>query len=1032
MLKHPQLTLQRLERCLNHEIRPRLYQERTPLEVAVYQGQDPIPHAEAVRREFRPVPLGFRWGPAWSTAWFRLRGTIPAAFAGKEVVALIDTASEALVWDGDSPGQGLDTNRDDYLLTESAAGGEPVELYVEAAGNHLFGISAMGAQDGLARIPEPFELRQAHLAWRDRDYWDLYHDFRVLLDLLKALPESDPRRAQLLYTLNESTNRLLTGEGPVSARQVLAPALALPARASAHQVSAIGHSHIDVAWRWPLRETIRKCSRTFSTVLRYMERYPDYKFGQSQPQLYAFTKEHYPKLYERIKQAVAAGRWEPVGAMWVEADCNLSSGESLVRQVLHGKRFFMEEFGVETDVLYLPDVFGYSAALPQILKKARVNYFMTQKISWNQFNRFPHHTFLWQGIDGTRVFSHFLPADTYNSLYTPSELRLGESRFLDSDRAHRWLYLFGYGDGGGGPTQEMLEAAKRLKDLDGVPRVEQEFARDFFHKAEAEAKDLPVWVGELYLELHRGTYTTQAYNKKMNRRCELLLRDAEFFASLRPGAFQNYPAAALDRCWKLVLLNQFHDVIPGSSIGWVYEDSRRQYAEVEQTAEQIIGDALTELAAEVDTSGRDQPVIVWNSLSRAHYGTVQVPVGDQTPQSVVDPDGFRFPVQIVTEEGQRYALFVGEAPPYGYAVYNFSDQPVEDVPRTGVTGTERSLENGLLRVELDDRGLLTSVLDKRYDRQVLVPGQPANVLQLFDDRPNNWDAWDIDAFYAETGRDLTEVESIRVVETGPVRGAIEVVRRFGNSLVRQTIRLVAHSTRIDFVTEVDWHEQSKLLKVAFPVQINANQASFEIQYGHVQRPTHRNTSWDLARFEVVGHKWADLCEGDYGVALLNDCKYGHDVQGNTLRLSLLRAPNEPDPNADRGQHRFTYALYPHRGGVRFGGVVAEAYRLNVPLRATPVTSHPGQRPPEHSFFTLDSGDVFLEVIKRAEKEDALVLRLYEGHNTRGTVTLTTSLPVRQAFLTDLMEDPIQELPVEEGKIRIPVNPFEIVTLLLRG
>ncbi|MDH7570868.1 MAG: glycoside hydrolase family 38 C-terminal domain-containing protein, partial [Armatimonadota bacterium] len=681
--------------------------------------------------------------------------------------------------------------------------------------------------------------------------------------------------------------------------------------------------HIDVAWLWPLRETVRKCSRTFATALRYMQKYPEYRFGQSQPQLYAFTREHYPALYQRIKEAVQAGRWEPVGAMWVEADCNIPSGESLVRQVLHGKRFFMEEFGVETEILYLPDVFGYSAALPQILKKSRVHYFMTQKISWNQFNKFPHHTFWWEGLDGTRIFSHFLPADTYNGVFTPEELRRAERNFRDSDRASSWLYLFGYGDGGGGPTAEMLEAAKRVKDLDGVPRVEQEFARDFFRRAAAEAKDLPVWVGELYLELHRGTYTTQAHNKRMNRRCEFLLRDAEFLSAIRPGGLSGYPREALDRCWKLVLLNQFHDVIPGSSIGWVYEDSRRQYDEVARTGHSIVEDALKALSASIDAAGLSHPVVVWNTLSRPGREVVSYPLEEHAPGSVVSARGERWPVQVVEGEDGRRALFVAEVPPCGYAVYDLSSAEAGGSEFDSVTVGDGYLENGVLRVEWDGRGLLTRVFDKRCGREVLAAGAAANLFQLFDDRPNNWDAWDVDVFYAETGRDLTEVAGIRIVERGPVRGAVEFCRHFGNSSIRQVMRLSSGSARLDFVTEVEWHESNALLKVAFPVAINASRATYEIQYGHVERPTHINTSWDMARFEVVGHKWADLSEGDYGVALLNDCKYGYDVRGNVLRLSLLRAPKNPDPNADMGRHLFTYALYPHPGDVRLGAVVAE-------------------------------------------------------------------------------------------------------------
>ncbi|MGH9079865.1 MAG: alpha-mannosidase, partial [Acidimicrobiales bacterium] len=743
-------------------------------------------------------------------------------------------------------------------------------------------------------------------------------------------------------------------------------------------------------------------------------------------------------LWERLKARIAEGRIEPTGSMWVEADCNIPSGESLVRQIIHGKRFYLEEFGLETDDVWLPDVFGYSAALPQIMRLGGVNRFLTQKLSWNQYNDMPHHSFYWEGIDGSRVFTHFPPADTYGGQVTVGELRHSVKNFRDHEHSGRSLYLFGHSDGGGGPTDEMLESARRLADSEGMPKLTMEGPRAFFDQAESAIVDPAVWVGELYLEHHRGTYTTQGATKAGNRRGELALRDAELWASFAGG---HYPADELDEAWQTLLLHQFHDIIPGSGIHWVYEDTRRDHAEVIRRAESVTAGALAELTAGVDTGGTTHPTVVWNSLSRTRTGPVEttVPAGATAAR---DGSGHCTPLQWVAE---GRALFLATVPPCGFRVYDLvAAEPDHDRPPA--EAGSRHLQNEHLRIELDDNGLLSSVFDRSAGREVLTAGSRANLLQLHPDYPNFFDAWDIDAWYRDQVEDITTVDAIDVVETGPVRAAIRVTRSFGRSSIAQIIRLSAGSPVLEFCNEVDWHEENRLLKVAFPLAVRSPRATYEIQYGHVERPTHANTSWEAARFEVCAQRWADYSEPGYGAALLNDCKYGYDIRSDVLRLSLLRSPNWPDPEADRGVHRFTYQLFPHRGDLRTAGVIDAGYELNVPLRARPArpagSVEPGGRPApvepgtarpgrSGSFLSVDAPNVVVEVVKRSDDgSGALVVRLYEAWGGRGPATLSTPWPVARATRTDLLEREEAPVPCHGDQVDLELTPFQILTIKL--
>ena len=1038
MLKHPEITEGRIRKALS-SIEALIYPQREAIDLAAWHvGGEPVAPEVAFQADYQPFAVGDAWGPLWDTTWLRVRGVVPAAWAGHEVVVLARLTdqgwegftAEGLIYSGGVPVRALNINRSEIEVATAAKGCESFEFYIEAAAN-VSDTSKFANKAGQGPI---FKLAQAELATVDREAFGYYHDFMVASELMSALPANSQRRAELRYALNESLNQWdgLDPKTIGAARQALAGVLAKKNGDTVHQLSAIGHAHIDTAWLWPLRETIRKCARTFSTALDYMDRYPEYVFGCSQAQQYAWMKAYYPTIYQGIREKIERGQWEPIGSMWIEVDCNLASGESLIRQILHGKRFFKEELNFSTHDVWIPDVFGYSAALPQIFTGCGVDFFVTQKISWSQFNKFPHHTFLWEGIDGTQIFTHFPPADTYNATMDAKTLTFNVENFKEHGRATRSLYVYGFGDGGGGPSIQMLEHARRMRDLDGLPKVQLEKVTDFAAKVKEDAIDLPVWVGELYLELHRGTYTTQGRNKRGNRKSEFLLRDAEFFDALSSvlapdrvetavnpdraiydvtglNATDNHcHARALERAWRLVLLNQFHDIIPGSSIGWVYEDSTRDYQTISELGESVVASSLAAVDALIDTAGFKEPVCINNTLNFERNEVIELASG---------------------------ALAKVCVPALGYKVVDFAE--LTQTQNQGWVSVQETvgeiiIENGLIRLTLGADGLIKSLCDcAAGGREVLAAAGEGNLFQIHPDEPNMWDAWDIDVHYKERVQDLRAVDRIEVVESHPLRAKVRIERSFGKSRIVQDVIVVADSKRVDFVTEIEWQETHKLLKVAFPVNVLSSRATYEIQFGHVERPTHYNTSWDLARFEVCAQKWADLSEADYGVALLNDCKYGYDIYRNVMRLSLLRSSTAPDPTADRGHHVFTYALLPHEGDLRQGRVIEEAYQLNVPLRLDPLSMHPGTLPLEHSFFETDRPGVIIESVKVAEDGQGIVVRLYEAYGSRGPVRLTANLPVQTATRTDMLENAIEPLLMQDGSVALELRPFEIVTLRLK-
>ncbi|MHC4915465.1 MAG: alpha-mannosidase [Planctomycetota bacterium] len=1008
-------------------LRPLVYAESLPVEDLgwrITKKREKV--AAAMRARYRRVRPPLEWGREPETAWLRLRFRIPRAWRGSRVELRLRVEGEGVVFHRGGPLQGLDDNRDEVLLARRCRGGERYDLFLEA-----------GSAGRSGRL-EPRCFRYAELVRVSEPVRDAYYDCDALCQLACVLSATSARRGRVIAALNDVFNDcpLSGGEDELSrwarsARKRLAPVLAAGNAPGAQEIWLAGHSHIDVAWKWTLAETIRKCSRTFSTALKYLEMYPHYTFSQSQPQLYEYTRKHYPGLYRRVKGAIRSGRWEAVGAMWVEPDCNITGGEGMIRQILHGRRYWREEFGVDSNVAWLPDAFGFAGNLPQIFAKAGLKYFHTNKLNISMRNWFPFASFWWKGIDGSRVLAHLgSKTEPFCPSCSARELR-DEARVLAArDQVGRpGLLPYGWGDGGGGADREMIEFAARCGDLQGLPKTRACRVDEFFRMLERNSSDLPTWTGELYYEEHRGTYTSQAKTKLQNRKSELGLRESEILASLAHAAGAKYPEEKLDRAWKLTLLNHFHDILPGSSIKEVYEDSDRQYAEVLATTEKITGAGLRSLAARLDRSGPGRPLVVFNPLGWARGGVVEIDA-PKGPVAVESESGEELPVQRV---GKRLLVAARELPSMGAAVWRaFKRRP----RRRGGTlkVSTRLLENDLVRVRLDARGLLSSVFDKRSGRELLPRGERANVLQLFEDRPTGADAWNIDHGTLECAEEITALESARVVERGPVRVAVRLVRRFGKSRVEQDLRLAAGSAAVEFATRVSWRESEKLLKAAFPLDVHSERFSSEIQFGAVERPTTRNTSWERAKFEVCAHRWTDLSEPDFGASLLNDCKYGCDCDGNVLRITLLKAASNPDPTADRGEHEFAYALLPHAGTWREALTVRAGLEMNVPTRTLFAPRGRGGLDRSHSFFSVDAGNVIIETVKRAERSDALTVRLYEAHGSRARVVLRTSLPVRSFAETDLMEENPKRLRFRrEGggvEVQLSFGPFEIKTLVL--
>lgn len=993
------------------------YRARSPLMVSMWDvPEEPVPFAEVINRPFRPIKFPQPWGPAWATTWFHAMGQVPTEWRtrgklpeGTSLEVIID-----LGFTQNRPGfqcEGLVFSSDGTILS-SVAPRRPhieiddatvnVDLYIEAAANpdvaSEFDFDAeplhpVGRDDFGERL---YTARAIDFALRDIAVWELLQDMRALDGLMRQLPAHAPRRHQLRAALMQACDAFDT-QNPAAtaadARAALQPALSAPAAASAHRIYATGNAHIDSAWLWPIRETIRKCARTFSGALALMDEHPEYVFAVSSAQQLQWMKDFYPQIFEGIRARAHEGRFIPVGGMWIEPDMNLPSGESIVRQFLEGKRFFLDEFGIETREAWVPDTFGYSAALPQLIRAAGNDWFLTQKISWNQTNRFPHSTFSWEGIDGSTILTHFPPAETYFGELIAEDLARAERNHGEHSIASMSLIPFGFGDGGGGPTREMLAAAARTADLEGSPRVQIASPQTFFEDLETELSDappLPVWTGELYLELHRGTYTTQQPIKRGNRRSESLLRAAELWATTA-AVYEGYtyPYEQLQSVWRRVLLNQFHDILPGSSITWVHREAAEAYEQIVSELEQLIDDAVLAVVGE-----GEEPLVV-NATPFTRFGVAPM------------------------------------------AIASYADKPVRTSFAAQVSLTESDdgwiLENQHVTVEIDGRGLIVSLVDRATGREAIAPGGVAGLLQLHRDLPNEWNAWDLEFFYRSSGVDIDSVAEIGAsITVDQQRASVTVHRSFGASQVTQQLHLLGDSEGVELLTRVDWHERDHILKLSYDLDVLAETSEAETQFGHVKRPTHTNTSWDQARFEISAHRWIRVGEPGYGVSIANHTTYGHDVTRvhagvdatfTRVRQSLLRGPGWPDPTSDIGEHYFRSFLRPNAS---VADAVRDGYSVNDESRA--VTGAHAVQP----LVTSSNPMVVVDAVKLAEDRSGdVIVRLYEAEGARQSAEISFGFEVAEVVETDLLERRVDRAVVTDASgnaVSVTLRPFKLATL----
>ena len=991
------LVEKRIERELWERVLPLVHVDRRPLTIEAGPDLD----------DLAPFDVGSSWGAPWATTWFRLSGEIPPEWAGRRVEAVIDLGfhpraagfqCEALVVemmaDGSfRPLQGIHPRRTNYAVDPVAG---PVVLHLEAASNPSFPgytPSHLGSLD-TAGNRLLYRFRRASLVVVDPAAEALAYDIEVLDGVMRTLASSDPRRARLQRTIAETLDRI---PDIAAAQRVIAPAMAEDfGDAVRHRSVAIGHAHIDTAWLWPLRETVRKVTRTFSSAAGLMDDYPEYKFCASSAQHYTWVEERQPELFAKIVERVERGQWVPVGGMWVEADMNLPSGESLVRQIVFGQRYFEEKFGARCTEVWIPDVFGYPAGLPQVFAAGGMHRFVTQKLSWNKQNRFPHNTFWWEGLDGTRVLTHFPPVDTYNAEITPEEFGFSISNFRDHGWSNDSLMPFGHGDGGGGPTREMLERARRLAHIDARATLEVDSPSAMFERVERDADrgaPVPVWRGELYFEMHRGTLTSQLKTKLGNRRCERLLVEAELWAATLGRS------AEVDHLWTQVLTQQFHDILPGSSIAWVHQDAERILGEVEAELNVRIGDMLVELGA----------------------GTIIANPSDSAVDEVVVLDA--------ELEGQRLADGTTAArvvvPALGVAPLVVL--PVDD----RVVLSDSSVTNRHLAVRWDSNGNITSIIDLAHAREIVPVGSLSAVLELAVDHPVEYDAWDLESWTRAGARPVTDSTEVTIVDSGPLVGRVRVQRSFGPSSATVTYELRADSPQLLVHVELDWRHDEHLLSMAFPLDVRADVAMCDVQFGVVARPTHPSSPWDAAKFEVCAHRFVDVAEPGFGVAILNTGRFGHGVFDGAVRVSLARAAKYPDPGADRGHHEVTLAILPHGAGL--GGVRASASRLNSPVRVVQGAGDAGVAP----IVTVSGPEgvaapgVEVDAVKLADDGSGdLIVRLHEACGNRIRISVATPQRIATAWQCNLLEEPHTAEEVGDGIVAITLRPFQIVTLRL--
>jgi len=1014
------------------------------------------------------ITLPHAYGKEWTSYWYRTKFTLPQEAAGRQVFLRAVPNADSLVFMNGKPIGALNPFHENIRLTESGKPGTEYQIHFESYAGHKFPGEHPFQGDSViltlgAHIDDyPNLFRDAAIMVKNEAAYALYYDAHTLFDLASHLDDNSLRRNRIMQELYRGLMKIrFTAEGKEfddqvdEALAIVKPLLTAENSATSPEVMLVGHAHIDHAWLWPLWETERKAARTFANMARFSEEYDEFVFVQSQPIQLDIIKREYPEIFTSVKAAFERGQWEPNGGMWVEADCNLTGGESLIRQFIVGKQATREMLGYEGDTLWLPDVFGYAAALPQILTGCEIDYFVTSKINWNDTTRFPYDTFIWRGIDGSATKTHYITSrmNGYNGKVRVADLFDAWNQVQHKEVQSGVVKPIGEGDGGGGTMRADLEYARRLGNLEGSPRARWSKVSDALEQIFADTSSLPEWQGELYLELHRGTYTTQARTKRYNRKLEFALRETEALftlgSAIAGSSFPKYPRAELLACWKKVLTNQFHDIIPGSSINAVYRDAEAWYAEVEVATNKLIeqaGSALARTLWPTQTAGKDGGnaiavfnTLSWNRMSHAvisgKAAAAQTGAAQMTPLSA----GISGPLPV-----QRTQNLLGEPEVHTFLPVDatgaalFRLEGAQSAPASAFKFDGTHLTTPFYRAELDPARRIAHLVDVATGREYVKTGAALNSFVSAEDMPILWDAWDIDADWTASMVDEQRIESTEVVSDGPLFIQIRSRYRIGRaSTLVQDIFFYAQDRRVDFVTMVDWHENHRLLKVGFPVNITSGQVRCEVQYGHVVRPNNDNLPQDRARFEFCAHKWVSMEENGCGAALLNDCKYGYDVDGNNMRLTLLRSPKAPDPEADMGVHHFTYAFLPYEGHFAAEEVVHSAYDLNRPLTVVHVGADNAPAPAQSksaagaaSFLTVDDPNIIIEAIKLAEEGNEVVVRMYESGGGARRARLASPLAIGSATITNMLERKPEAIAHDAHGVRLEFRPFEIKTVKL--
>lgn len=988
-----------------------IYTKLSSVQFTGFITKERLSYSEISHYEFEPIHPGDRWGDNWLYFWLRGTIVVPKEAEGKRLVVVADFGSEATLYINGMVSGALDLQHHDVTLTRSASEGEQFELVAEAYAGHSGQQPVFG---------------ESYLCLFEEEIYQLFIDLECLWQGLQHIEADSLRASEINRCLTEVIAALdfgLQGERRTEhvqfCRELMKPLLDCVNGSTSPLLFLMGQSHLDIAWLWPIEETKRKIARTMSNQLTLMDEYPDYQYVQSQPYLFQLAKELYPEMYERIKQRVAEGRIIPEGGMWVESDTNLAGGESLIRQFLHGKRFFQEEFGKDNQMLWLPDVFGYSGNMPQIMKGCGINYFASVKMFQtyeNVVDPFPYNTFMWEGIDGSEILTHLLDYGDYPIRVNPSFLIGQWNNRVQKDGIATRLVQYGHGDGGGGANREDMEFLRRLDNLEGVPRTRQGSPIAFFEDQVKRGIPDAKYVGELYYPAHRGTYTTQAQLKRLNRKTEIGFREVELWGAAAELLHRKaYPYKKMDHLWKQLLLHHFHDILPGTSIHRVHEEAQAELKKLHVTIHEMADEARASLA-----ESQSADVTVFNSLSWGRKELVALPDG---VHAIADHTGNAMPVQ--RHDGILYAQL--EPPSMGWATYGViqGDHTVSAAASSDVSATESHLENEYLAIELNDRGELISIVDKQTGTEWAA--DPCNVIAMYRDQPSAFDAWEIDRRYRASAVALEDKAEIAVTANGPLFANIRIKRKLHESTMIQDIRIRSGSRRVEFHTTVDWNEKNKMLRVDFPVRVHANESMQEIQFGYVRRPNHASRPHDADRFEVSQHKWTALAETNRGFALLNDCKYGVAVKDQTISMTLLRSPSYPDETSDQGTQQFTYGFLFWDGSFHDSRVIQEAYELNYPLHAV----HGAGSLTEQSLLQVDRANVIAETVKLAEDGSGdWIIRLYESKGSSVSCGIQTGLSYSALFETDMLEQNLMELPVESDRINLQFRPFEVKTIRL--